>query len=1523
MPQPINPITGEPFKIDPIELASKIESSLPVPINPITGERISPVEHPLTTGVILSNNPSARPEILKQDPNFGINRPDQDERLSTFQPILQQWFRGLEQFETGFQGGFMMALGTTLDIEQGIKAMAGTETEYSNFLYDSGKEILESGMKKNPIYRENPDEIDFGDAAFWTSMIGQSGLSAGIIAESAVETLLVSAATGGTGTTAAIASNLAKIKNLATFTKLLTKSKQMKMAATSFALIRRQHESVIEAAEAKESAMKDYINRGFSYEKANELSSKAAAFTYRANLPLMALDAVSFGAMTYNPVSGIGKGVLDKALNPIKSKIVKGLVAGAISSTTEAGEEMWQFIGQSEGKAYADRMAGIETGSIGDRIGKNLGDTKFWESGIQGALLGPAMQTIGGGFRYATNKKNRKEERQVTDAFTQNITSSTLGLIDKIRKAEESENYALAGELRRELAINSALKGLMIDDVYNKSTGYDAHISYLEKTLEDVNNNNREALDKMKIDDATAEHIKETFPQYIEDSKRIKEIYQDAREDNTVSTVAAVTRRKYEVEQLHKEKAKVAEKLSDIRNLVPGIENVSDEGKRYYDAMLNKKRVEWQIQEANTNLANEFDDDKTDALKKFIEVKQAELQELEEIEQSLKSAWNDAKNSTKISDKKILESLEYGKYNRTSKQLSKIEKQLAFSTAELGKYQNPKMREQLFVKQLGRKIKNASITELDTIINDDTLPSEFQTAAAKRKMELLVKQQAQSQPKNQAQPKNQNQTQSNAATSQRTSQPVANTESVDNEAQLIETSLNSNKVSPNTKSGKRQVLTADQIASVGQTPQSNKSDESSKTSIANAINTTSDIEELWSEEELSKLSMAMKSYREKLSRRLNKEATLYDVIEDLIKVQKRDISLYGEKYQLLEDAWTSVFGELSSLERNRIFADFFDDITSEIGIIESELLGTKQVAKSVVSNGTQENTKVEGESFRLGFTATEQIVSIIHNPDGTIQSMEFKPSTELSEATLIDLSIASDYSFGKGQKLTARVFDIEESRNVPFYTFEDVDGKQSATRKKVKFGDMNFEYGSEEWINNVPIILYNEEGIAVMAIPAVNDPWRSFTTGNNDYIAQLRKDIFQMNDNNKEVVIEITNKILTDYAVMGKETFVAEQDDEAMIGYRHSGNIVVAGKVLDNEYVKDFTRSFEGIDQRKGTVLEVRKIGEKNGRQYYGVWYAESHALEQGHVDGIANVLQYYYLRDFLHDATFMDGLKKSNAPEAKRVLEALEWISKNNIERSLKENGWVLNDSSSLKEYLAMIIPIYSLNTGKAEGNSYQENVDKFVKVISSEVANKSSKTAMGISRSDIVFHSEKGSQVIFAPNVKGSFADKVRSVNDVMNLLELVKQSGLRNNDGNLPKHNVGKAIRQKDKKYAVIGNNGNFIFADQSGKPKEYNSYLVNNMRTNIKGFKIKNTKFTLVNPSFEMKIIETKEITESKVISKIQESGNVKPELDQSDLETIKHMRSLGWSIEDIANTIDKNIDVIQTYIDTGDVYQSCG
>ncbi len=273
-----------------------------------------------------------------------INNPIDRTLLAEYQGGGEEFINSVAGFGKQAIAGFIdsAAAWDVTDIYN--MASGDMEHKYGNWLNESGLAKWAKDMTGLEIY--SPQGESMFDSTYWANMFQSQGYTAGIIAETLAEQLLIASLTGGSG-------------NIASALRMGSKANLIKQGL--FGSVKGVQEAYINALETGDAIEQELRQRGITDEqKIIELKAEASVKGFRAEVgPLMALNALQFASVFGRTpqvfskgagkevgidlgYSSLGQGVFGQAFKGVKNKYAKGGIDFLGQGLSEGLEEVVQ-----------------------------------------------------------------------------------------------------------------------------------------------------------------------------------------------------------------------------------------------------------------------------------------------------------------------------------------------------------------------------------------------------------------------------------------------------------------------------------------------------------------------------------------------------------------------------------------------------------------------------------------------------------------------------------------------------------------------------------------------------------------------------------------------------------------------------------------------------------------------------------------------------------------------------------------------------------------------------------------------------------------------------------------------------------------------------------------------------------------------------------------------------------------------------------------------------------------------------
>lgn len=525
--------------------------------------------------------------------------------------------RSLKQFGANLVGAIATSALHSADIGSTFDILAGKETDFNSSLFGvSTRDIMDWSQdvaKDNRIYENVAGNFDPSDIAWWGNQFASAGTGVGMGIYALGETAAVSAATEGLGSVPEIFNQLKKFPQLMRMMKsaktaeqaieISNLAKNLKRTATTYAVMNRLNESKMEAQQTYEEAyeeLKSMKNNDGSPKYTDEEAKSAAASGARRdfmwNLPLMAMDVLTYRTMVFNPLSGAGTGVVEKGLSKVAGSLAKkgfmGRAAGwalphAVGMTSEGLEEGLQYIGANEGKHYARVMAGLDDGStFMQRLGQDVTNDEFWNN-FAGGVIGSPI--IGGTMKLFNKAMNGRSQRRLSDLhndYIKNVGQMDSAIGQLIREHETEGNTELAKVLRRNFGANKALSALYLDSMKGSGAAFDSYKNFLQQTLDEAKQGKVDNLKDLGFANPTGtqiEQITQEYQTYLNDASRMERIFNQVGNQHERQFIAPIAQQMFSLETRREKQAELQTLIDSLKGDVFGYSALTNQGKEIFD----------------------------------------------------------------------------------------------------------------------------------------------------------------------------------------------------------------------------------------------------------------------------------------------------------------------------------------------------------------------------------------------------------------------------------------------------------------------------------------------------------------------------------------------------------------------------------------------------------------------------------------------------------------------------------------------------------------------------------------------------------------------------------------------------------------------------------------------------------------------------------------------------------------------------------------------------------------------------
>lgn len=1435
MNEEINPLTGLPFN----DNSSSNPITDPKNVNPMTGQPLNVDELPSgISGSTLTPKIHEQVRLLGDEASYLRTNPEVD--LAIAQGRGEELMRGAKGFGQNLVAGFSDALGVTFDPNLGLNIVGGVDEHYdqaaTNF-FTRFAESLRNDQSTQIYQKQGNDSFNPADSGWWAEMFKQSGTSVGIMLEALAETAAVTYATQGLGTVIEIPNIIRK----AALIPKLTKAQKLKKNALIWAGFRRYSESLIEAKDNGLQTYRDYIKQGKSDAEASQAASQVSQNTFVGNMPLLAFDLITAGAMTsYSPVTGSAK--LNKLFNVTKNKTLnKGInvLTGAVS---EGSEEFWQELVNEESRYRVDRDNGlIQPNDL--RFNEYAKSGKAWNAFASGVFGSAVLGGISKGLDKLSETEATRLAQQSQKEFLNSLTGSGIEITKEINSLQELGEEDKANVLRRKLGVNKALMATHLDELNGNTTASEGYIEYLQTVLDAANSNNEEELAELGLEDIS--FIQENFPKFIEDANKIKAIYDSEKQNNSTDNLPYIVDSQFTLEVLNERKNEIETQLSQDNVYSSEYNNLSSVGKQKLDLEVAKKSIQNEIanlSEKNNSLSGS----KWFETRALIEAYKNKLTNVIEEIKNLDSS--ELTQEQKLQDSKILDSINFQKKEQLQSEVESINSAQTLIRERLSDLRNPELQ------------KKAKTSKVNTTINESKSSDELKSIKAELEKDQELE----------------------PGTEELLNDKIEEAEVKEITQDYIpvetDTAIGEPSISPERKTKAQEFEDI-----VFEDPD-------------NAIVVVQD-EELFEPLEISnldnnkreRLKNSVKEYYESLKTDLNKTPTFEDFVRDYIDHSTKDNA--DRLYNVLSEGWKDNNYAETNFDQvyNNIFRDrneigkFITDVGNEIispittneelQASNNEELKTSVEKKSPIIGIDQNNrptvkdtnpfrasdSKLRAAHLSIAYSTTQLV-----DEEGNKQIITQDISDDLNTSDNIQsIKLLNPDKYNAGEKLSVRIPDNYKDIRIQSWVDASTKGKVMSFNDWMQ--ENNVEVGDEAYWSKVPMIAYDLDNDPVFYIHDVE--WYNFiNVGLKDdpqkqeqVILEARENVlnFRKSLTDTDVVnIEITEKRPGTWKTIPKDQPAITLNDanpETQLAIADSnGDLYVNGNQI---FEKGNVSLINDKLFKPGYTYEIRKVSKNE----YIALNVLRPKIDEATVNTLKKAIRVYSLQyDVNSDVTDIQELNKIR-------------------DRVISSTGYDLFNRKDFEDFLNLYV--YTI---QRPFSSNQE----IVNYVNSRDDLESGTPFMVIQKGTLVF-GVKGSNIDGDRNFLFLNPNLAKGDNPKSMLSNMV--SILSKLDNVLPSMNVNVSKNGLTDNNQLIN-----ISEDGSIIPvKEYREFLKDSLKTNVKSYNIGSQDSpiyaTIVQPVINFKKVGE---TETQQIEEAQEPDSVVTDDTKVLEDSLAALRSMG-------------------------------
>lgn len=1377
-------------------------------------------------------DPTQRRFEYTPNPNYLM---DETDLLNAYnQPLTHTLGRSLKLFGANMIGAIGTSAMNSVDIQSTFDILQGKETEFESSLFGlSTTDIMEwtqQVQQNNPIYERKPGEFNPMDGAWWATQVASAGTGVGMGLYALGETAAITALTEGVGTIPnlirqakrlpQLMANIAKgVRTAEQGAELLNIGRNLKNTATTYAILNRLNESKMEAQQTFQTSYSELLgmkdeqgNNMFTEEEARKFAAEGAIRDFQWNLPLMALDILTYRTMVFNPISRQGTSLLDRGFNALSDKLGKSLLGRSTSwaipkvvgMTSEGLEEGLQYIGASEGEHYARVLAGLDDGSsLLQRVGENIQDDEFWNSFAGGVIGSPII----GGFMNATNKlvsgTKQKGLEAIHKNFVENVGKMDMTISEQIRRYEGQGKFKEAETLRRSFGVNKALSALHLDALKNSNSGFESLLNFYEETLGQVQAGNTESLQDLGFFNPTEEQVQQIsneFQTYIDDARSVQQIYNKVANQYDKRFVPEITRQQFNLDALTKDSENIDNELQSILPTIPQYTQLSSDGQKVFQLINDNLAIDSAIELLKRNKDN------TGSIESLQKRKQSNTEQIREINSN-----EGYQENTKEQDEEVINSM-VATNDYLSKLLDKhyIQAQIKLQRNKLSKwndnnYQKERLREVIDTAK--------DSTTLKEIKEEMTVTGDLDDSTREKLDERIQETEAEEISSN-----------------------------IDNPFGNIAPSVD--KGMPPSNALQSRMETARGLSSSIGSITAPRIQRSGNATLVEDIDFTFEPDEINSDiPEATKeaLKSFTADYVGSLAEDLRRTPTFEDFVRDYIKTQSKGAA--DKQYNGLVKGWQ--LNGFTSVDYDKVYNQIFRD-RKEIGRNIGEAINNMIVSPKELQ---EENDKViedvmekqnPPEDFdennkpiylHKGYRTHETQPKFAHSSrlsEATIQEVEGGniveynyTSEELNQGQYVKSLKLLDFDrYREGDKLIIRIPENAQDMLVPIYNEDGTKGQAMSFADFLAKREKELGYpltpDMQEYKDKIPMIIYDSDGDGVAFVHDIG--WYNPVSFNEVSPGQMEEAIANtrnirdevLTSNNREVGITVTGKRETTFAGLKLD------NSKPMISLNEANpqtTLVIAdrlGRLKRNS--KDYFENENKViintrEYKAGRVYDVRRFGsDAQGRKTYIALRVSHPSISEDIVNSVSEAVA-LYLNQY-----------NKNIPQAQRERY------QNIRDQVLSTTNLDLYNAQDFNKFIKQFIPTVEV-----------DNTDNFQQ----EVVNKANRDlafgkpyiSVQFGGGNIVFGitginmSENNASFSIGPNFFNREVVSEKGLALMRNAFKMLKEDIL-------PKYN-------HDVSLDALGQNKPVVMITPSGVQTirdSYQDYIKDVLRTNIRSYNI---------------------------------------------------------------------------------------
>lgn len=506
--------------------------------------------------------------------------------------------------------GTIEGTGYLLDLTHWADKLGGGEGDWNNWLSDWASKQKQNIAEAAPIYQDPENKnrtlmqnLFQGDGFIASNMVSVGSTLSMLIPVAGFEKGLSVLGEAAAGTRLARGvKSINLVKNI--MEAIPDASEGLKMTTTGVkqAALSRHIESQMEAVQVYNEKYKQYLDQGMSEEDAKKAADAGASFVYKANWAMMLTDIPQY--IMIGKGFKASKAVLTKKLaEAAGTSVTKALALKygdhALQFASEGFEEAYQFAVSEEGKYHADIVAGIRNPNettLKDRIKGYMQDGDMATAAFFGGFGGLAFGAVAPKVTSIVQNKLLKNtsdhitEEQVRIKEIQErkqiISANVKAYYEAVAADDERAMEASKSRIGFDIGVNAARVG---------------NWAIAKGAMEQLKNATAEERKEYGIDSEFNTNIDE----WIQSAEKAVELYSRNVGKYDASTVEPITYRQHTLWTYNKKKPELQQRIDNLKQEIPMINEVSPEAKAIFEARLDLLSNQRYIRTSKWRLENQ------------------------------------------------------------------------------------------------------------------------------------------------------------------------------------------------------------------------------------------------------------------------------------------------------------------------------------------------------------------------------------------------------------------------------------------------------------------------------------------------------------------------------------------------------------------------------------------------------------------------------------------------------------------------------------------------------------------------------------------------------------------------------------------------------------------------------------------------------------------------------------------------------------------------------------------------------